>query len=357
MSIRVVPANALPSEQRDAWRTLLRENPALDSPYLRPEFIEAVAAFRPNVCVGVVYQDDAAAAFLPFEQHRFGRGTPVGGPLSGCQALIAREDFECDIAEIVRRCGLRVWDFDHLLASQSQFHPFQMASDPAVYVDLGQGFDEYCKARRRTGSDRIPKVLSRARKLQRECGQLEFEFHSASRSALHTMAAWKSAQFRETGFADIFRYDWTLRLLEHLLDKPSEGFSAVLSVLSIEGTPIGVSFALRSHSVLHGSLMAFDRSYAKYSPGSIMLLRLAEAAAQNGIRRFDLGKGDQQYKRSLMSGTRTLVEGAVTCRPLTLAMRRGWFATRDLMRTTALRRPAESSLRWIRPVRGWCQHG
>ena len=221
MDYQVVPGKELTIEQCDAWSALQQADAALDSPYHRPEFTQAVAAVRDDVFVGVVRDRHEYVAFLPFERKRFGRGKPVGGTLSGCQALIARRGLQYDPAKLVCHFGLRVMDFDHLITAQPAFKPFHMARESAPYVDLSRGFEAYCAQRRQAGSDRVRKLQSQARKLDREHGPLQFNFHSNRRDALEALLAWKSDQFRETGFADIFRYGWTVRLLERLLDHPT----------------------------------------------------------------------------------------------------------------------------------------
>ncbi|MEZ6047698.1 MAG: GNAT family N-acetyltransferase [Planctomycetaceae bacterium] len=47
--------------------------------------------------------------------------------------------------------------------------------------------------------------------------------------------------------------------------------------------------------------LPFDPVFSKYSPGSLLILHIAEAAAREGIERFDLGPGDQLFKQTLKS--------------------------------------------------------
>jgi CelD/BcsL family acetyltransferase involved in cellulose biosynthesis len=56
---------------------------------------------------------------------------------------------------------------------------------------------------------------------------------------------------------------------------------------------------------------AYDREFARYSPGTILTLRIAEAAAAAGLEHVDLGKGDEPYKARLATRTLTLGEGAL----------------------------------------------
>jgi CelD/BcsL family acetyltransferase involved in cellulose biosynthesis len=108
-------------------------------------------------------------------------------------------------------------------------------------------------------------------------------------------------------------------------------------------------FGLRSGNVLHGSIMAYNPELASYSPGSILLVQTARAAQDLGISRIDLGKGPEQYKQQFKSGETTVAEGAVDMR-LTATIRKGWRCTREIVRASPLRAPAQ---RVIRSARAW----
>ena len=79
---------------------------------------------------------------------------------------------------------------------------------------------------------------------------------------------------------------------------------------------IAAHFGLRTAKVLHYWITSYDRDYSRYSPGLILLLRLAEQAAAMGVETLDLGKGDAQYKQRLMSGAHRVSDGILTFSPL-----------------------------------------
>ena len=53
---------------------------------------------------------------------------------------------------------------------------------------------------------------------------------------------------------------------------------------------------MRSPTVLHYWFPAYDVSYAKYSPGSLLLLDISRSAAALGLREIELGHGQEAYK-------------------------------------------------------------
>ena len=90
---------------------------------------------------------------------------------------------------------------------------------------------------------------------------------------------------------------------------------------------------MRSAKVLHYWFPAYDRDYARYSPGVILLAELARAAPGLGIDTIDLGKGDADYKRRFATGGVQLLEGRIE-RPSLLAI---WRTARRLWRRARAR--------------------
>ena len=67
---------------------------------------------------------------------------------------------------------------------------------------------------------------------------------------------------------------------------------------------------------------AFDPDLGHYSPGVTLCLRMAEAAAADGIDQVDLGKGTARYKTSLSNREIGVAEGVVAVsRPVAVARR------------------------------------
>jgi CelD/BcsL family acetyltransferase involved in cellulose biosynthesis len=95
---------------------------------------------------------------------------------------------------------------------------------------------------------------------------------------------------------------------------------------------------MRSRGVLHWWFPTYHPRYGAYSPGIILLLRIAAAAPVLGVGKLDLGKGEERYKRNLMTGAAPLREGAVELPSLATTARR-------------LRRLAEQRAEWQLPLR------
>jgi hypothetical protein len=89
----------------------------------------------------------------------------------------------------------------------------------------------------------------------------------------------------------------------------------MLSVLSVDGRVIAAHMGMRSRSDWHYWFPSYDHEFARFSPGLLLLLKMAEAAPAMGISRIDLGKGESQYKNRLGSAETMISEGSVVVKP------------------------------------------
>ena len=336
---QVVRPGQLTARELARWSRLQRADQALFSPFFRPEFTLAVADCRSDVEVAVLRTGTEPVGFFPF--HRTGRnvGIPVAGPMSDYHGLIARADLRWDAEQLVRDCGLAAWHFSHLIASQEPFRPYHCIPGESPFMDLSRGFDAYYEASRRAGSRTLSQAMRKLRKLDREIGAVRFQPHTADPRVFKMLLDWKRQQYRSTKAKNYLAPRWTVELLENVRHLEDAALAGMFSVLWAGERPVAVHLGLRSHDVLHIWFPAYDPAFARYSPGLIMWLKLAETAADLKIRRIDLGKGDERYKSSLQSGTIPLAEGSVDRRPVAGSLRRRYLRTREWVRSSRLRRP------------------
>jgi CelD/BcsL family acetyltransferase involved in cellulose biosynthesis len=353
MKIAVLSADQLTSDHVQAWSRWQRADAALDSPFFRPEYAQAVAAVRTDVKIAVLEEDGEPAGFFPFQHGRWGAGKPIGGRMTDFQGLVGRPGLTWDAEELVRGCGLAAWDFDHLVISQQSFRSHYYATAESPYLNLSGGFDAYQEERTRAGSLMVKQTLRKARKLEREVGTLRFEAHTTDKSVLAALIRWKSEQYLRTKATNVFAFSWTLQLLERVLDQSGEAFRGMMSALYAGPHLVAVHLGLRSHEVMNWWLPTYDRSFGQYSPGLVLLMEFSKAAQSLGIRRIDLGKGDMDYKSRLMSGASLVAEGSVAVQPFLRVLRRNWHRTRAWVRSSPLRGASRVVGRWTRPIRGW----
>src|ERR1051325_1265812 len=141
MKITVINARELSEEDVRLWSALQDSNAALASPYFSPEFTQAVAAVRDDVFAAVMEEAGRIVGFFPFQKGPLRTGRPAGGALSDYQAVIAAADTQWDAQDLIAKCGLALWDFDHLLASQAPFAAYHRVSTGSPFLDLSNGYE------------------------------------------------------------------------------------------------------------------------------------------------------------------------------------------------------------------------
>ncbi|WP_409473000.1 GNAT family N-acetyltransferase [Streptomyces sp. HC307] len=320
MDISVYRPGELTAADRAAWTAMqakahLHGSPELANPFLSPEFALAVGRCRRGVRIAVVREGGEPAAFFPFQRSATGVGRAIGLGVSDAQGVVHRPGFAWDARELLRACGLAVWEFDHLVEGQQPFEAEASGTFfPSPVMDVDQGYEAYLSHLRAQSPKFTRTTLAKERKLGRDAGEVVYVHDERDPAALRTLMDWKSAQYRRTGRSDRFAHDWITRLVEQLFHTRSQPFAGILSVLYADGKLIAAHFGLRSERVLACWFPAYDPAYSKYSPGLVLHLRMAEAAAADGIAYLDLGRGQKAYKDSLKTREIQVSEGWVTRR-------------------------------------------
>lgn len=322
MKITVIHPHELGEPELARWRSFQQATPALANPFLSPEFSIAVGRLRTQARIAVLSDGPQIVGFFPFERRRFRGGVPIGAGLTDCQGLVHAPGLDWDPHELLRACGLVLWEFDHLVDGQMPFEPYQTLRATSPVMDLAGGFDTYLTQLNRNSTGLMKGSIKKSlrglqrkeRGLARHAGELRFVFASCDHAALHMLLDWKSAQYLRAGVTDLFARPWIVQLLEQLLDTRTNSCTGILSMLYADGKPVAGHFGLRSDRVMVIWFPAYDRSFAKHSPGLLLHMRMAEAAAADGIHHIDMGRGTQGYKDMFKSRDLFVAEGRVVQR-------------------------------------------
>ena len=316
MKTTIISGKSLTPEHLLLWSHFQQSNAALANPYFCPEFTSAVAEVREDAWVGILKEAGEIVGFFPFQRGKLPIGQPVGYTLCDYQGLIVKPGVDWDAAELLRGCGLKIWNFDNLIASQLPFQRFHKLKTESLLINLPDGYKGYESERRanpnwKSNSNWIQQTSRKMRKFEREVGALRFEAHVADASLLRLLMRWKSEQYARLGTFDRFEIEWIVKLIERLHGTQNETFAGMLSVLYVGEEVAALHFGMRSVSVWHYWFPTYNHQFQKYSPGLILLLKMIEAAESLGIQTIDLGKGDESYKQRLINSTVPLAEGSV----------------------------------------------
>ena len=345
MKITKISANELDKSLETRWRELQSANPDLANPYFCVEYTHSVAAARDDVYVAIIEQDNEVVGFFPYQSYNGKVAEPVGGRLSDYQGVIGGQGRSWDYEAILDACRLKIWDFDHLLASQAPARIYREVEAVSPIMDLSDGFEAYLAQRKKSGAKRLEQFKRKARKFEREVGKLHIDVYSRNEAAFQQVIEWKNAQCRSTGVPEFLNWGWTSEMLREIWQRKSHRFAGMLTIIRVDEKIIAGHFGMRSDSVCHWWFPTYNHAFGKYSPGGILLLKLAEAVAAEGLATIDLGKGDDSYKPSFASDAIPLLEGSILRPSVRATFRKVKTESDRFLHTSPLTQPLRATLR------------
>ncbi len=335
MNISIYQPNELTPEMIESWKKFQHLSPDLTSPFYSPEFTQLISRHRNDVEVAVV-NEDSLRAFFPYQRGKWNTGRPVGAKLNDFQGVIHAPNQPVDLFHLVRCCNLSLWSFDHLPVTRiSKLHKNQMIAH-SPYISLANGYDGYLAEKKRAKSKTQQSYLRKSRKLAREIGELRFVFHSSDTDVFDQLLKWKSEHLRRIQASNVFENQWAYRVAQELPSIQDDEFKGTLSSLYAGDQLIAAHLGLRNSNTLHWWVTSYNPEFHQYSPGMILLSELIRASAEQGIRKIDLGKGNEAYKLTFQTGAVALCEGAVATTTWQQAYYGAFGRLRKFVRTSPL---------------------
>lgn len=298
--VEVIEFEQLGESQLSEWTELLGARQEFHNGFLAPQFAAAVNRVRGGVEVAII-NDGEAVGYLPLERGRMRVVSGCGISLGDAQGLVGNVHPSW-LPKLLDHVNADVMEFDHLLANQCP-PGVRARIDDAPIIELSEGYEAYDHWIHQTHKSRIKGYDRKENKLVREHGDFHFRFRDDRQSTLKALGSWKSAQYKRSGYHDLFADKWYRDLLGELLaTKPTKEFSVFMSSLSIEDRVIAAQINVASHGTISCWVTGFDRDFSKYSPGIVLLRQALREGAEEGFTRYEFGKGDESFKQDMKTG-------------------------------------------------------
>ena len=309
LKVEIVGIDALGEADWADWRAMLAANPALVSPYFRPEFTQVAGRVSPRAAVAVFTRRGRTVGFFP-HQRRGGAMQPLAAPMNDYHGIVSlpwkAPDLE-EAAEVLgaARLNLTAWVGPTALGEDRR----------TVQVELGDGRYDAWYGERRATHAKFFKDKERARRsMEAELGPLRVERDLRDPAMLDWLIDLKRDQYRRTGRHDIFACGWTAELLHALLKEDRDGFGASLAALWAGDRLTAVEYSLHAGTQYHFWFPGYEPSLSRCSPGILLSMDTMRLAADHGYRTFDFGFEGEHYKKYFCNGFK-LVREAVVLKP------------------------------------------
>jgi CelD/BcsL family acetyltransferase involved in cellulose biosynthesis len=326
----------LGAAELERWRELSQATPALRHPFLSAEYARAVSEISERTRVAVVEDDSKIVGFFPFDHGSLGVAQPVGGKLGYRQGFVHAPDLPWSWPELLQATGLHAVEFTDLAGEQGlDDDPLEVLTSPIV--DTSTTWEHYLEQVRKRR--RIKNTLYLARRMEREFGAVVFRCGEICTRELHQLIAWKSEQYRRSGWRDPFSRKWVRDLFELFSDRDHGRLEPVFSTLYAGDELVAVDLSLQYDDVYAGWFGAYNPASAAFSPGAIRMLRTIEHACNTGVAYIDLARGDERYKRSFRNADVVVRTGVLHDHSANALAYRAMHAPGNALRSYILSRP------------------
>jgi CelD/BcsL family acetyltransferase involved in cellulose biosynthesis len=304
-----------------------------------------------DLAVHVAYRGSRLVGALPFSNRRR-LGLRVSEFLGGTWAtladlLVAPEEDASVATGLVERAASSEHDFANLFGLPGSSRLVSALPPGALrlverleapVLDLSAGWDVVYRtkmsSKRRNDRRRRVRLLEELGSLEATVARTPEELGPALEDAFRVHALRWQGRRDASGFATPtgmrFHHAALLRLAE--MDVPR-----ILS-LRLDGRMIAFALSLQRWGRAYGVTMAFDPAFARFGPGSEALLRRLEAAADEGITRFELLGAAGAHKQRFTDRFEPIYQGIGMARTL-----RGRAAAEALVGGIRMRRRLKRS--------------
>jgi CelD/BcsL family acetyltransferase involved in cellulose biosynthesis len=318
---------ALTAKELATWQQTRAADPALDSPFYHPAFAEAVHAIYGDVQVAT--RDDEDQVWFPLQLNR-GIARPVGWPGADFEGPVMAPGVRIDPVELLRDTGIRILKFDHLPDGRSEFGPWVQDREESPFIDTTDGLDGYMATVGKSGRDKMSRTRRMTNKATRQLGEVRLVYDEQDPDLMDLLIEIKRAQYKATDEYDFFASPRRRALVHRLANTKLGDFAGVLSAVYAGETMLAAHFGLRAGGILHWWFPVYNRAHSELAPGWILQRELIAAAPSIGLARIDLGKGDEDYKRRVMTGSVSVCTGEI--------VRHAWRRQLRLTKRTTRRR-------------------
>ncbi len=325
MRLETIHPRELSASDAALWRAHQLADPALQSPYLTPDWAKLIGAVRDDARVCVI--QDGAGFFGAQRLSRFA-AMGLGAPIADYQGVVGVPGLPVNRADLCRALQVGRIDITHAPAGQKLLQGAVAGQEGSWIINTAGGRDLYEAALKERRGEFVRQTDKKRRKFERDHGALEFRAQSPERADFESLLSWKNAQLKRSRQPEIWTAPWVAQTLDACFEARDTHFGGALFTLSANGKLAAAAFCLRSARVLHFWIVAHDNAYDAYSPGVQLARQIAGWAGDNGIAEIDFGPGDYQYKRQLSTGQRMLERGVVAGASWSAMVRRAEHALR-----------------------------
>lgn len=284
------------AELWQAFTDLRNADPRYDDPFFDPDFVRLVADVRPDTRIGVATDGQDCVGFWPLHKRSGGWARPIGGPFSDWHAPVLAQNSALSAEAFLKGLdltGMTVFGLQPRAHGPSQ----GMTRVGANMTDLSAGYDLFVEEQQKRWPKHFKKMRRLYRNVDRDFSEMRFDFDNKTDEAFNRLYELKHMQFARTGFHDVLKPEWAIKLLDSLRNFEGERLRVRLVTLHYDDKHAASELNIQSDTVMHGWLTGFEQEMGSYSPGNMLVQEMLQHMHADGIMTYDAGPGLDHYKR------------------------------------------------------------
>ena len=350
-SYRLISFENLHTEHLSFWEVCCNSSLNYCVPFFHPAFANHVAQVRDDASVIVGESNGRVVSLLPVQLENGKKASPIGGRLNDMHGVISNDIKNVNVAQMSKDLGGLAFSFHALTQKNAEFDAYCFDTFRSPYIDLSKGWRRYFRWLKRR-STTIRRHPQKARRMESDLGPMSFEFDCRDFKVLDQVIEMKRDHYRRTNLFDLFTVDWTRALVDRVFNNPSDDFAGVLSVLRSGEKLVAGHFGIRTKTDLFYWFPDFDNNFARYSPGTMLLLELCQAAAAFGLQRIHLGHGSEAFKSRFANRAHHLSCGCVSTSGFSQALQQQTHMLKKWIKSSRFHPITKRLIRTLNPAFG-----
>ena len=304
--VDVIALGELSREDGEIWRRHHAARADSSAICESPDFLIPLSRVLGHCNAIRIREGEEVVGYVPIYQP-FGPALAFPIPMCDYQAIAMFKPLTAGIKGILRQAGIFRWKYENVTQSlrlDRISRHFEWRTAPIV--EIGDTFADYLAQKAAHGVT-FQTLKQMKRRLARDIGAVSLVRSRPNAAMIDRLLECK--QYRQPDQRPFDRYVREALLGFADLDEGDlRGMSYVLKAGEAE---LAFAFTLETSSHAFGWFCSYDPHFAKYSPGTLMILSMISDFHERKLKSFDLGPGGEPWKERFASAHRKVCIGHI----------------------------------------------
>ncbi len=305
-SVDVIELDGLSREDWEIWRhyhASRRDGAGMSE---SPDFLVPLAREIGKCRLVRMREGTKIVGYIPVYQP-FGPSFAFPIPMCDYQAVAFFNASRPDFRRILQQAGICRWKYENItdgVGLSEISHRLDRRSIPMV--SMAGSFSDYLGDKAGSGS-RFHSIWKLNRRLVRDFGRVTVARPRSNERFVDRLLEHKRSRQADAPPYERFVKKTLLRFVEH----ESGEIRGAPYVLMAGDEVVALSLLLEAGDQAFGWFCGYEARYAKYSPGSLLLMKIIEDLHARKFSSFDLGPGGEPWKERFATKHRTACNGHI----------------------------------------------